>query len=648
MSAPERLYEKVVAVAEGLRHRRRRTAAFLAYGVVTVLAYAFAYLVRFEFDWNGDYAATFLLTLPVLVAIRHLMHFLFSLTTSRWRFVGVQDVLRLVGAAASGTVLFYAVTRLLPLSPQVPNSIIVLEGLLSVVFMAGVWIAYRVAFEATRHRRAVNGGNSGQRVLIIGAGESGYMLAREMLRSITGYRPVGFLDDDPYKWGTRLAGLEVIGSTDDLRPIARVHRVDELILAVPHATPAEMRTLVEKCASTGLQFRVLPSVAEVLKGNVRLDQIREVRIEDLLGRDPITLDLEELVEDLRGRSVLVTGAAGSIGSELSRQIARHTPGKLLLLDQAETDLFFLELELRDRHPGLEIVPIICDVVDANNIERVFEAHRPSHVFHAAAYKHVPLMEANPAQAIRNNVIGSHVIADAAGRHGSQKFVLVSTDKAVRPKSTMGASKRLAEIVTIELQDRHPTTSFAAVRFGNVLGSNGSVIPVFKRQLAEGRPLTVTHPDATRYFMTIPEAVQLILQASLLPEMRGQVAMLEMGEPVRIVDLAENLLRLSGVRKRDRIVFTGLRPGEKLHEELAAPDEETIQTPIPKVRIVRAGGQRPRGVLSRLRHWNETIATGDGEELERELDLFFPGRHSENGAEVAVEEVRGVEAVARGR
>jgi FlaA1/EpsC-like NDP-sugar epimerase len=414
-----------------------------------------------------------------------------------------------------------------------------------------------------------------------------------------------------------------IGSTDDLASIASTYRVDELILAVPHATPTQMRVLVEKCARAELPYRVLPSIAEVLAGNVRVDQIREVRIEDLLRREPVQLDLLELAADMRGGCALITGAAGSIGSELARQIARHSPDVLLLLDQSETELFYLELELRERHPKLKIVALIADVVDRSAIEAIFLTYAPTHVFHAAAYKHVPMMERNVREAIRNNVLGSYVVADAAGRRGTEKFVLVSTDKAVRPRSVMGASKRLAEAVSLELQERYPRTIFAAVRFGNVLGSNGSVIPVFKRQIEAGKPLTVTHPDVTRYFMTIPEAVQLILQASLLPEIRGHIAMLEMGEPVRIVELAENLLRLCGSSSKDRIVFTGLRPGEKLHEELVHPDEETIETEIPKVRLIRA----PVGVEMSGSRWLEDylelVDTGTEDELVARLCAMFP-------------------------
>lgn len=616
---------RVVSFLEQAGYRRRQRIALCVYAIATALAYSTAFFIRFEFRWNPEYTKTFLVTIFLLVAIRCGTHLSLRLTTSRWRFVGVHDVFRLAIATIVGTLLFYACVSLLQINPPVPRSVIVIESLLSAILTATVWLSYRAAFETFRQGKVQNGGNgtAGGRVLIVGAGESGYMLAREMLRSIVGYRPVGFVDDDRYKWGTRLAGLEVLGATDQLRELAAASGAQELILAVPQATPAQLRDLVAKCAKVGLPYRVLPSIAEVLAGNIRLDQIREVQIEDLLGRNPIELDLMELAEDLRGRCVLVTGAAGSIGSELSRQIARHKPDVLLLLDQSETDLFYLDLELREQLPDLRVVPIVRDVVDRSAIDHIFEAYRPTHVFHAAAYKHVPMMEVNVCEAIRNNLMGSFIIADAAGRYGTVKFVLVSTDKAVKPRSVMGATKRLSEIVTLELQERYPATTFAAVRFGNVLGSNGSVIPVFKRQLSAGKPLTVTHREVTRYFMTIPEAVQLILKASLLSEIRGHVAMLEMGEPVKIVDLAENLLRLSGIQGSERIVYTGLRPGEKLHEELVAPDEETITTAIPKVRLIKHGPASTVGLLDRLDAWEKAAREGQDAAICALVDQYFP-------------------------
>lgn len=599
-----------------IRHLHRRSVAFCVYAGITVLAYTLAYLLRFEFEWPSAYTTTFLASLPLLVAIRHACHLCFRLTTSRWRFAGPSDVLRLGTAAAVGTLVFFLLTRGVLFTPAVPISVLALECVLSTCMTAAVWITYRAAFETLRYRRA-GGAGSETRVLIVGAGESGYMLAREMFRRNTGYRAVGFVDDDPHKWGTRLAGLEVIGAVSDLPAITDALRVEELILAVPYATPAQLRTIVERCESTELPYRVLPSIGEVLAGNVRLEQVREVRIEDLLGREPVKLELQELAEDLRGTCVLVTGAAGSIGSELCRQIALHTPSVLVLFDQAETELYYLELEIRERHPKLRIVPVIGDIVDRDAVEGVFEAYAPTHVFHAAAYKHVPMMEMNVRQAVRNNAIGTWVMAEAAGRYGARKFVLVSTDKAVKPVSVMGATKRMAEMVVLETQEQYPDTIYSAVRFGNVLGSNGSVLPLFKRQLAAGRPLTVTHPDATRYFMTIPEAVQLIIQAGHLST-GGEVFVLEMGEPVKILDLANNMIRLSGHEPHVDIPIEiiGKRPGEKLHEDLLNPGERAQATPAEKiVRAVRPGVD-PQWVESAFARIEELTYNGDRAGLAR--------------------------------
>jgi FlaA1/EpsC-like NDP-sugar epimerase len=468
-----------------------------------------------------------------------------------------------------------------------------------------------------------------RRVLIVGAGEAGNLLAREMLRQPTGYRTVGFVDDEQTKWGTRIQGVGVIGPTADLPSIVRKVGVDEIAIAMPSASPQELRRVVLICESTGLTFRVLPGIAEVLEGEVRLTQLRAVQIEDLLGREPISLELPELADDLRGRSVLITGAAGSIGSELARQVALHSPRVLVLLDQAETGLFYLERDLRERHPDLHLVCVVGDITDALGVLRVFREYVPSRVFHAAAYKHVAMMELNLREALRNNVLGTRLVAEAAVRFGSEKFVLVSSDKAVRPTSVMGATKRLSELVILEIQARAPKTSFAAVRFGNVMGSAGSVIAIFRGQIETGKPLTITHPEATRYFMTIPEAVQLILQASLLTAMRGRIAMLEMGEPVRILDLAENMLRISGATRRNgsaRVVFTGLRQGEKLHEELLGPDEHTTATSIPKVRLVAPSMLWVSQVHEWLDRWEAAFADGRDEEVVGDIAHIFPSLH----------------------
>lgn len=570
---------------DALRAHRRLVSVVL-YGLITTLAFYLAFLIRFELDWPPQNTSVFLAALPVLLALRLTLAKVLKLSTGRWRFISTQDILRLVAAVSIGSLFFFIITWELGFPVSVPRSVILLEWILTTYGTAGMWFTYRILFQKARQVESVNG-TPDRRVVVIGAGEAGAMLIREMGRFPTGYRPVGILDDDASKHGLTIHGVQVSGPVARLSSFVREHSVDEIIIAVPSATPDELNSIVGHCERIDQPFKLLPGIAEVLAGDANLNRLRPVQIEDLLGREPIDLELPALSEELEGNCVLVTGAAGSIGSELCQQIALHNPEKLILLDQAETPLVKLDLHLRSIFPRVELIPVVSDVTDESGLKEIFEVHRPDQVFHAAAYKHVPMMELNPSQAVRNNVYGTWVVAKAAGESASAKFVLVSTDKAVQPRSVMGATKRLAEVLVQQAQELYPDTSFAAVRFGNVLGSNGSVIPLFQRQLKASEPLTVTDPEVTRYFMTISEAVQLILQASMLPELRGHVAMLDMGEPVRIVDLARKILRLSGLPARigQDIIFTGLRPGEKLHEELVAPEETTRDTSLPKVKVI---------------------------------------------------------------
>ena len=544
----------------------------------------------------------------------------FRLGIGRWRFVSARDMIRLSLAVTCGSVIFLAATWYLPFLPWVPRSVILVEWVLSGYFTASLWLAYRVLFERLRRPRR---SGTVKRVLMIGAGEAGQMLVHEMLRSPLGYRPVAFADDDPFKWGTTAHGVEVIGSTADIASLAAELDPDEIVIAIPSATPDQLRAIVERCEQSNVSFKILPGIAEVLGGDAHLHQLREVRVEDLLGRQPVQLQLPELSEELAGRTVLITGAAGSIGAELSRQVALHGPARLILVDTAETPLYFIDLELRDRHRGLDVLALIIDVADRDSVRRVFEDYLPDRVFHAAAYKHVPLMESHPRQAVRANVLGTWQVAEAAGLFGAESFVLVSTDKAVRPVNVMGATKRLAELIVLHLKNEYPRTCYGAVRFGNVLGSSGSVIPLFRWQMENGKPLTVTHAEVTRYFMTIPEAVQLILQASLLPDLTGRVAMLEMGRPVKIMDLAKNLLRLSGrpFRPGENVVFIGLRPGEKLHEELLAPEERVVDTPVPRVKLL---GTADEGLGSAaVRSLMGTLADDDLDLALHRFHMCFP-------------------------
>jgi FlaA1/EpsC-like NDP-sugar epimerase len=602
-------------------YRHRHVVALLIYSVVTGVAYGCGYLLRFEFAPPQEMARVFGTTVGVLLVVRLLSSLTFRLNSGRWRYSGTRDVLRLIAASTVGSVLFFVLTRGWFGLPVVPRSIILLEWLLTTNATAALWFTYRVVVEQVRLLRSINDANA-RRVIVVGAGEAGSLLVREMTRVPTGYRPVGLIDDNPETWRSRVHGFTVFGGIDVLAAVARRLHADEIVIAVPSASPAALRRIVHVCEATNLRFKVLPGVASVLAGNVGLNQVRDLRIEDLLGREPIMLELPELYEDMKKRTVMITGAAGSIGSELSHQVAMHDPELLVLVDQAETPLFFLEQQLREKFPNLRAAFIVSDITDAAQVARLFAKFTPSAVYHAAAYKHVNMMQLNAREAVRNNVLGTWILGTAAAYYGAEKVVLVSTDKAVRPTSIMGASKRLAEQAMLELQRRHPHTSYTAVRFGNVLGSNGSVIPIFQRQLEEGKPLTVTDPKCTRYFMTIPEAVHLILQAASLREMKGRIAMLEMGEPVRIADLAKTMLRLVG-RNTEDIVFTGLRNGEKLHEELTDAEEETVATEVAKVRLVQPATNPPSLVARWFDHLNEWLVEEQDSEIIAFLKAVFP-------------------------
>lgn len=596
---------------------RRRATALLIYGAMAAGAVFVAFLIRFEGRIPDRYLVPMLVAAVSAVVVKLGLSVAFRLTTGQWRFVGTGDVVRLFFAGTVGSAILLVLWQILPVQPRIPRSVIVMDWALFILGVEAGWLAYRKLFE---HLRFVRSGQNGdrKRVVVVGAGEAGNLLAREILRFPTGYRLVAFVDDDESKWDSTLHGVAVVGATSDLPKVVELARADEVIIATPGATPGQIRAIVARCEEIDVPFKVLPGIQEVLDGNVKVDHVRDLRIEDLLGREPVMLELPELAEDLRGARVLITGGAGSIGSELARQVALHHPERLVLFDQAESDLYFLELELRERHPEIEIVSIVGDILDPASMDEVFRTHRPCRVFHAAAYKHVPMMESNVREAVRNNVLGTWEVAKLAVRYRAEKFVLISTDKAAAPSSVMGATKRAAELVIMACQERYPSTSFVAVRFGNVLGSNGSVIPLFQKQLRRGGPLTVTHPDVTRYFMTTSEAVQLVLQASVLPEAQGRIAILDMGEPVRIADLARNLAQLSGLRvgKDVEIRYIGLRAGEKLHEALASDEEETAPTGVEKVRIVewKNGGSRELDILERLDGMHSRLSLSSADDL----------------------------------
>ncbi|MBA3557613.1 MAG: polysaccharide biosynthesis protein [Gemmatimonadaceae bacterium] len=563
---------------------RYRAIILIALHCVLVAAgFTLAFLLRFEWVIPAGFLKTYIWTLPALVIVRLLAFAYFRLYQGWWRYVGMRDLYDLLKAVAASSIVFVAILLFARFEPGVPRSVLVLEPMLTVGLIGGV----RFALRAIREKRRPQSSPGVRRVLIIGAGDAGELLLREMHNnSRLRYAPIGFVDDDERKVGFRIHGVAVLGTTSRLLEVLVDHPADELIIAIPSAKRDQMQAIVNRCLESRLPFKIIPAIAALTDGQVHMSEVRPVRIEDLLGREPVQFDATQIRADIAGRRILITGAGGSIGSELARQIAAYGPASIVLLERGENALYLIEQELRRKYGTLNVRPVVTDIRDREDVASLFREIRPEIVYHAAAFKHVPMMESHIAHAVHNNVFGTFNVAGAAAEYGA-KFVLISTDKAVVPSNVMGATKRLAEKIVLSLNLK-AHSHFVAVRFGNVLGSNGSVVPLFQEQIADGGPVTVTHPDTTRYFMTIPEAVQLVLQASVLEEARDKIVMLEMGEPMKIVDLARNLIRLSG-REPDLdipIVFTGLRPGEKLHEQLTSDFEETIPTRYEKIRVVK--------------------------------------------------------------
>jgi FlaA1/EpsC-like NDP-sugar epimerase len=606
-----------------LRYRR-----LLILGIHLLLipaAYLAAFLLRFDFALNPEYAGIFWRTLPYILILRLTAFAWFGLFQGWWRYVGMRDLIDLIQAVTLSSGLFVAALFLTGELAGLPRSVLVLDWVGAIFLFGGIRFCVRGIREGAPRRGRAGGGRP---TLILGAGSSAELLLRQLRRNPTSAEidPVGLVDDDPVKRGMRLHGVPVLGSIRMLDDLVSRLQVQLLVIAIPSATREQMQEVINRCLRTGIEFKIVPSMLELLDGRARVSELRSVEVEDLLGRDAVSLDLRTVKEDLEGKVVLITGGAGSIGAELVRQVAAYAPARLILVDQAESPLYFVHLEVAKSHPQLQVFPIVADVTDEGRIEQILAHHQPEYVFHAAAYKHVPLMESNAVEAVRNNVLGTLYMAQSAARYGVKKFVLISTDKAVHPSSVMGATKRVSERIVLGWPSlRGSGTDFRAVRFGNVLGSQGSVVPLFKRQIAAGGPITITDPEVTRYFMTIPEAVQLVLQAAALPEAAGRISMLDMGEPVRILDLAENLLRLSGLQPhRDiSIVYTGMRPGEKLHEELMSALEATIPTSVEKIHVVQTDEVDGWTLVRGLDRLGAAVALGDGDDLLLALCALVP-------------------------
>jgi len=544
-----------------------------------------AWLLRFDFSL--PYRRTLLVSSVLLVVVRLLALRLYHLNRGWWHFASVSDALNILKAVTTGSLAFYVLIHYAFGGLQFPRSVYLLEAILTASLLAGARLASRVLVESVRRDSS-----TGRRVLLVGAGFAAQMVIRELARPKSGYAVIGLVDDDPSKLGIHINGLRVLGTVDQLEAVLKNNPVDEILIAIPSATGKQMQRITETCQRTELPFKTVPTLSDIIRGEATVSQFREVSLEDLLGREPVRIDLEAVRHHLRDRNVVVTGAAGSIGSELCRQLLEYGPCKLVCVDQNETGIFYLQQELLRRSGKTRLVCCVADVSDQERMRRCFSDHRVEYIFHAAAYKHVPVMEENVVEAIHNNVFTLQDLLDIAEEQGCKSFMLISSDKAVNPTSVMGTSKRICELM---LAARPKSTMCCvSVRFGNVLGSSGSVVPILQEQLRQGRPLTITHPEIRRFFMTTQEAVSLVLQAATIGQ-HGDILVLEMGTPIKILDMARTLIRLSG-KSEDfvPIQFIGLRDGEKLEEELFYQHESVLPTSFDKIK--RINGSKPEWSL----------------------------------------------------
>ena len=594
------------------------------------VAFWFAFLFRFEFDPEFDTYKLLFFTWPYVVLFQYLLMTMFGVPRFAWRYVGLVEMKRILAALGIASAVLvgfrlglvhvggYARYVIIPLS------VLAMNFVMAFMFITGTRVLRRILAERTeRGQHARETDVVAKRTLLIGAGRAGVMVAKEVSQNPNlGMDVVGFVDDDSVKIGTVIQGHRVLGDTASMGDLVAKHRVEQAIITIASASGSVIREIVARCERIPLPAQIIPGIYEILDGRVNLSRIRPVTIEDLLGREAVQLDVKAIGEFLTGKRVMVTGAGGSIGSEICRQVARFDPEKIVLVEQAENVLFDIHRELVRTAPGVPCVPCIADICDEKRVDELFTLHVPQVVFHAAAHKHVPMMEWNPGEAVKNNVFGTRVMADAADRLGAKAFVMISTDKAVNPTSIMGTSKRVAEIYVQGLSERSKT-KFVAVRFGNVLGSAGSVIPIFKEQIASGGPVTVTHPDMQRYFMTIPEACQLVMQSATMGE-GGEIFVLDMGEPVFIKDLANDLIRLSGFSEDEIAVeYTGLRPGEKLFEELACEGENIAKTRHPKIFIGKIDSYPLDEVERGLKELAAVVNSTDGEVVRKVLGSIVP-------------------------
>ncbi len=595
---------------------------------LVVAAYILAYLLRFEGSIPQYQISNLQKTLPLLIPIKLIVFYFFQLYRGMWRYTSILDIKNVILASTASSIILLISTIYAYQFLGFSRSIFIIDWGLTIFFIGGIRIAIRLAltnhvstlWTISPYRKSRD--SSDRRLLIIGAGGAGEKVLREILDNPGVHlNPVGFLDDAKEKLGKSIHGVPVVGTVDEIEEIPLEY--EEILIAVPSARGEQMRRIISACEKTGKKFRMVPSMGELIEGRITVNSIREVTLEDLVGRDEVRLDQDTVSEFLGGKRILVTGAGGSIGSELVRQIGRFDPMSICLMDFSEFNLFKIDMECRQRFPRLEIQAALGDIRDPGTVNGLFARYLPQVVFHAAAYKHVPIQEAHPREACMANVLGTKNVVEASLKTGVDRFVLVSTDKAVRPANVMGATKRLAEML-VDSMNGKAHTRFMSVRFGNVIRSSGSVIPLFQEQIARGGPVTVTHPDITRYFMTIPEAAQLILQAGAMGE-GGEIFILEMGRPIRILDMARDLIRLQGYEpeKDIPIQFIGLRPGEKLYEELITEGEGIVSTSHEKIMVLRGNSCDPGMIVKSIEELLAEIHCLDEASIKRRLGDIVP-------------------------
>jgi len=609
----------------------KQTAVFVIDAVLIAFAVLLSYALRFNTLDLRAHGYQILTTIPLMLLVRLGVFTLMGMYRGMWRFVGMRDLLTVIQAVTVSSLLAVGLLFLAFRLEQYPRSVFVIDWFVTIVFIGGSRFAYRMYREGLSYPTRASNSMDSKKVLIVGAGREGELLIREICGDYRmTYQPVGFVDDDREKRDMAIHGYRVLGNTREIPRIVKHYGVKEVFFTISSASGAAKRRIMLTCKRAGVKAKALPGAWNILNGNVTVRTLRDFRIEDLLGREPVRLDTGAIDEYLRGKTVMITGAGGSIGSDLCRQVLRFSPRRLVLFDQSEFNIYQIQMNLQELYPDAEVHPVIGDLLNLPRLERTMLRFKPEVVFHAAAYKHVPLMELNAEESLRNNAIGTWNAASLAVAHGVKKFVMVSTDKAVRPTNIMGASKRVAELICQGLSQKGGT-KFVTVRFGNVLNSVGSVIPLFRRQIARGGPVTVTHPEIYRYFMTIREATQLILQAGAMGK-GCEIFILDMGEPVKIADLARDMISLSGFEpgKDIKIAFIGLRPGEKLYEELLTGGEEVKSTLHEKIMVADSACIDWPTLLIQIEMLMESLRNGFSGDVARKIQEIVPEFQPENG------------------